>query len=120
MRVAAQPLLHLQRQPVHPFALVGPADRQPHPNPARNRDHRRASAATTAAAKAGDTEAGIRTRASPANSISTAGTGGGMAMPSPGATKIWLSHSPQLEGRIPKGEEDDLDDMSREELEVIV
>src|SRR5438132_12743996 len=86
MRVAAQCLLHLQRQPVHAFAHVGPTDRQPHPNPARNRDHHRANASTTAAAKAGDTEAGIRTRALPANSISIAGTGG-MAMPLPaGAT----------------------------------
>jgi len=86
MRVAAQPLLHLKRQPVHALAHVGPADCQPHPNPARNRDHRRASAATTAAAKAGDTEDGIRIRALPANSISIAGSGG-TATPSPaGAT----------------------------------
>src|SRR5690348_16433658 len=82
VRVAAQRLLHLQRQPVHPFAHVGPTDRQPHPNPARNRNHRRASAPTTAAAKAGDTEAGIRTWALPANSISITGTGG-IARPSP-------------------------------------
>ena len=76
MRVAAQRLLHLQRQPVHAFAHVGPTDRQPYPTPARNRDYRRASASTTAAAKAGDTEVGIRTRALPANSISIAGTAG--------------------------------------------
>jgi hypothetical protein len=88
MRVAAQRLLHLQRQAVHTTPPVGVADRQPHPHPARNRDHRRARAATTAAAKAGDTKAGIRTRALPANSISIAGTAGGAAMPSPGATKI--------------------------------
>jgi hypothetical protein len=55
--------------------------------PLGNRDHRRASAATTAAAKAGDTEAGIRNRALPANSISIAGMNGGAAMPLPaGAT----------------------------------
>jgi hypothetical protein len=84
--VAAQCLLHLQCQPIHAFPHVGPADRQPHPNPARNRDHRRASASTTADAKAGDTEAGIRTWALPAKSISIAGTGA-MARPSPaGAT----------------------------------
>src|SRR5438477_13119512 len=82
VRIAPQNLLHLQRQPVHAFAHVGPTDCQPHPNPARNRDHRRASASTTAAAKAGDTEAGIRIRALPANSISIAGTGGA-ATPSP-------------------------------------
>jgi hypothetical protein len=51
MRVAAQRLLHLQRQPVHAFAHVGPTDCWPHSNPARNRDHRRANASTTAAAK---------------------------------------------------------------------
>src|SRR6266850_2110338 len=86
MRVAAQRLLHLQRQPVHAFAHVGPTDRQPHPNPARSRDHRRASTSTTAAAKAGDTEAGILTQALPTNSISIAGTAG-TATPSPaGAT----------------------------------
>jgi len=44
---------------------------------ARNRDHRRASASTTAAAKAGDTEAGSRTRVLPANSISITGMRGG-------------------------------------------
>src|SRR5258705_6082680 len=84
VRVTSQRLLHLQRQPVHAFAHVGPADRQPHPNSRGNRDHRRASASTTAAAKAGDTEAGIRTRALPANSISIAGTDG-TATPSPAA-----------------------------------
>jgi hypothetical protein len=40
------------------------------------------AASTTAAAKAGDTEAGIRTRAVPANSISIAATCG-MATSSP-------------------------------------
>ena len=86
MRVTAQRLLHLQRQPIHAFTHIGPADRQPHSNPARNRDHRRASASTIAAANAGDTEAGMRTRALPAKSISIAGTGG-VARPSPaGAT----------------------------------
>src|SRR6202011_6388948 len=86
MWVAAQPLLHLQRQPVHAFAHVCPTDCQPHSNPARNRDHPRASASTTAAAKAGDTEPGIRIRALPANSISIARSGD-RARPSPvGAT----------------------------------
>ena len=66
-------LLYLPRQPVHPLPHVGPPDRQPHPHPARNRDHRRASAFTTAAASAVGIEAGIRTRASPANSTSIAG-----------------------------------------------
>jgi hypothetical protein len=67
------------------------------------RHHRRANAATTAVAKAGDTEAGIRTRASPGNSISIAGIGGGAVMsiasnserrlPSRGGAKGRLFHS---------------------------
>jgi hypothetical protein len=76
MRITLQLLLDLQRQAVHAFAHVGAADRQPHPYPARNRDHRRANASMTAAAKTGDTDAGIRTRVLPANSISIAATGG--------------------------------------------
>src|SRR5207245_3248389 len=100
MRVAAQPLLHLQRQPVHAFAHVGPTHCQPHSNPARNRDHPRASAATTAAAKAGDTEAGIRIRALPANSISIAGTGG-TATPSPGRRHQHLSEAIRRGPKIP-------------------
>jgi len=82
MRIVLQLLLNWQRQAVHAFAHIGTADRQPHPHPARNRDHRRANASTTAAAKTGDTEAGIRTRALPANSISIAGIGGGAVTPS--------------------------------------
>jgi len=42
------------------------------PNPARNRDHRRASAATTAAAKAATPKQGSALRALPANAISIA------------------------------------------------
>jgi hypothetical protein len=40
-------------------------DRQPHPHTRRNRDHRRDSALTTAAANAAGIEPGIRTRALP-------------------------------------------------------
>ena len=53
------------------------ADRQPYPHTRGNQDHRRANAATTAAAKAGGTDSGIRARTWPANSISIAGSGGG-------------------------------------------
>src|SRR5215831_3206567 len=87
MRVPTQNLLNLQGQSVHALAHVGAADRQPHPDTRGNRDHRRANAATTAATKAGDTEAGIRTRASPENSISIAAIDGGALTLSPaGAT----------------------------------
>src|SRR6516162_6054737 len=87
VRIAAQPLLDLDRQAVHAAPHVGMADRQPYPHTGGNQDHRRANAATTAAAKAGGTDSGIRARTWPANSISIAGSGGGAAMPSPaGAT----------------------------------
>ena len=95
MRVAAQRLLH-QRQPVHAFAHVSPTDCWPHSNPARNRDHRRANASTTAAAKRATPKPGSA-RALPANSISIAGTGG-MATPSPArATTPERTHWPRLE-----------------------
>ena len=67
MRIAAERLLYLQRQTVHAFPHVGPADRQPHPNTARDRDHRRASTLTTAEVRSAGIEPGMRTRALPAN-----------------------------------------------------
>jgi hypothetical protein len=67
-------LLDLQRQAVHAAPHVGLADRQPHPHPRRNRDHRRDSTLTTAAAKPAGTEPGIRTRTLPANSSSIVGS----------------------------------------------
>jgi hypothetical protein len=66
VRVAPQPLLDLDRQPVHAFAHVGPADRQPHPHARRDRDHRDASTLRTAAANSAGTDPGIRTRTLPA------------------------------------------------------
>jgi len=52
------------------------ADRQPHPHPRGNRDHRSDSALTAAAANPAGVAAGIRTRAFHANSISIAGVAG--------------------------------------------
>ena len=49
-------------------------DCQPYPKPGGNRDHRRDSALTTAAANAAGTEPGIRTRTLPVSSISIAGS----------------------------------------------
>src|SRR6516164_1300175 len=74
MRIALQTLLDLQRQAVHPAPHVRLADRQPHPHPRGNRDHRSDSALTTAAANPAGIEAGTRTRAVPANSISISGS----------------------------------------------
>src|SRR4051812_31187649 len=62
VRVAAERLLHLQRQPVHTFAHVGPADRQPHPNPRGNRDHRRSRTSSTSRSVAAWTPSLTRTR----------------------------------------------------------
>src|SRR6516164_897893 len=72
IRVAAQGLLHLQRQSIHALAHVGAADRQPHAHPGRNRDHRRTSACTTAAASSGGVDGGMRKQAAPPNWISIA------------------------------------------------
>src|SRR5271169_3180183 len=94
MRIALQPLLDLQCQTVHATPHVGVADRQPHPHPRGNRDHRPDSALTTAAANPAGVAAGIRTRAFPANSISIAG-GAGHPAPSPtGAIKTSAKPGP--------------------------
>ena len=80
VRIAPQRLLNLQGQAA--AAHVRPADRQPHPHPARNRDHRRSRTVITAAASSGGIHAGMRTRESPENSIVSAGRAasmGGMA-----------------------------------------
>jgi hypothetical protein len=53
VRIPSQHLLDLDRQAVHSARHIGVADRQPHPHAGRNRDHRRASALTTAANTAG-------------------------------------------------------------------
>src|SRR4051794_36862935 len=74
MRIAAELLLDLQCQAVHASPHVGLTDRQPHPHAGRDRDHRRASALTIAAANSAGTELGIRTRTLPANSTSIAGS----------------------------------------------
>src|SRR5213080_2622624 len=70
VRVALEHLLHLQRQPVHALAHVGAAGGEPDPRPARERDHRPASARSAAATTAGSAGPAIRTRSPPASSIS--------------------------------------------------
>jgi hypothetical protein len=62
MRITLQRLLHKQRQAVHPTPHVRSANSQPNPHVARNRDHRRTRAFTTATASSGGTEAGMRAR----------------------------------------------------------
>src|SRR5204863_5535615 len=74
MRIALQRLLHLDRQAVHAAPHIGVPDRQPYPHTRGNRDHRRASALTTAAARFAGIEPGIRTTIFPANSTSIAGS----------------------------------------------
>src|SRR4051794_7621392 len=70
VRVAAERLLHLQRQPVHTLAHIGPADRQPHPHARGNRDHRRSNTSSTRRSVAAWTPSLTRTRYPPANTIS--------------------------------------------------
>src|SRR6516164_2632450 len=74
MRIALQPLLDLQGQPVHPAPHIGVPGRDPHPHTGGNRDHR-TRALTTAAANSGGVNAAMRNRALSANSISIAGVG---------------------------------------------
>lgn len=64
---------------MHPAPHVGVADGQPYRNFRRNRDYRPANALTTAAANPAGVEAGMRTRAFPATSISIAGAVGELA-----------------------------------------
>src|SRR5579885_1515690 len=73
MRVALQRFLDLQRQAVHAAAHVGVAGREPYADTGGDRDHPFANALTTAAAKAGGIDAGMRTRAAPTNSTSFSG-----------------------------------------------
>ena len=62
---------------------------------------RRATASTTAAAKAGDTDAGIRTQVLPANSISIAGMGGGAVTLSPVSARITRANPFTARAQIP-------------------
>src|SRR5271163_5285723 len=94
MRVALQYFLDLQRQAVHPTPHVGVADCQPNPHPRRNRDHRSDSALTTAAANPAGIDAGMRTRAFSANSISIAGDAGHPSPSPTGAIKTWAKPLP--------------------------
>ena len=73
VRVALEHLLHLEREPVHALAHVGAAGGQPDPRPARERDHRPASARSAAATTAGSAGPVIRTRSPPASSTSIRG-----------------------------------------------
>src|SRR6266853_1886728 len=74
VRIAPQPLLHLHRQGVHAAPHIGVPDCQPHPHARGDRDHRRATTLTTAAANAAGTDPGLRSRTLPANSTSMAGS----------------------------------------------
>ena len=62
MRVAAEALLHLQRQAVHAAPHVGDPRRQPYPHPRPHRDHTRASTDSTRASAASSTPASTNTR----------------------------------------------------------
>ena len=59
MRVAAEPLLDLQRQTVHPAAHVRHPARDPHPRTRRKRDHHGSNTASSAAKCDGASNTGI-------------------------------------------------------------
>ncbi len=77
MWISAQRLLHLQGKALHPPTHIGPSDRQPDPDLARNWDHETPSAFTIAAASVGDVVNGILIRTLPAISSSTIAGGAG-------------------------------------------
>src|SRR4051794_16582953 len=79
VRVALEHLLHLEREPVHALAHVGAAGGQPDPRPARERDHRPASARSAAVTVAGSGAPEMRTRPPSASSISISPKGAGTA-----------------------------------------
>ena len=70
MRVAPEILLDLKRQGVHAAPHVGHPGRQPDPNTARNRDHRRARTASTRASAEPSTSRSTITREPSASAIS--------------------------------------------------
>src|SRR5690349_13356994 len=86
VRIALEHLLDLERQPVHAFAHVRAAGRQPHPRPARERDHRPARARSVAATTAGSAAPETRTRSPPASSISISPDGAGTTSATDGGT----------------------------------
>src|SRR6516162_10532087 len=94
MRIALQYFLDLHRQAVHAAPHVGVADCQPDANSRRDRYHRPDRALTTAAANPAGIEAGIRTRACPANSISIAGAPRRLASSPTGAITTRAKPSP--------------------------
>jgi general secretion pathway protein K len=70
VRIALHCLLHLERQAIHPAPHIGVTDRQPHPHPARHRDHRRDRTFTTRASAAASTSGPAMIRSPPARTIS--------------------------------------------------
>jgi hypothetical protein len=64
MRVALEPLLHLERQALHPAPHVRMPGRNPHPNSGRKRDHRADNALMIAVANSVGAVAAMRTRMS--------------------------------------------------------
>src|SRR5271154_251610 len=97
MRVALQLFLDLKRQSLHAATHVGVARRDPHPHPARHRDHDR-SAFNVAAITAEGAFAPIRTRASFTSTTITPGSDGlaaGGAADTGGAVSTTTGTNPQ-------------------------
>src|SRR4051794_24551055 len=77
--ITPQCFLDLQGKAVHPTAHVGVARGQPHPHPARQRDHRLISPRSAALTTAGSAAPEIRTRPPPGIAISISPKGAGTA-----------------------------------------
>src|SRR4029077_13427043 len=103
VRVALQLLLDLKRQTLHAATHVGVARRDPHPHPARHRDHDR-SAFNVAAITAGGASAPIRTRASFTSTTITPGSDGlaaGGAADTGGDVSTTTGTNPQALAALP-------------------
>src|SRR4051812_38898879 len=83
--ITPQCFLDLQGKAVHPTAHVGVARGQPHPHPARQRDHRLTSPRSAALTTAGSAAPEIRTRPPSGISISISPKGAGTASATDGA-----------------------------------
>ena len=70
MRVAFQLFLNLKRQSLHAATHVGVARRDPHPHPARHRDHRSLRTLKTRRSASASTSLSTRTRLPEPSSIS--------------------------------------------------
>src|SRR3982751_3739241 len=94
--ITPQCFLDLQGEAVHAAAHIGVAGGQPHPHPARQRDHRRTSTCKAAVTMAGSTTPAIRTRSPCGSSISITPR----VAPALGPVTVLFTGSEGLDGAI--------------------